>query len=160
MQVKSFLCVTEQNWVERIPVYKPLYINCPIEWTHRSDDGGSTSETSVNFYQTTWRNNRVDSHLLIRGALFFKNPSSWNNLNLLIIVFISYCPTLRLVDYILTISLHVMSVLNVWYRRHVDIETRQYYFMINRWGFTVLNVVILVKTIYRLLRRSNNRFII
>jgi hypothetical protein len=26
----------------------------------------STSETSVNFYQTTWRNNPEDSHLHIR----------------------------------------------------------------------------------------------
>jgi hypothetical protein len=28
-------------------------------------EAASTSETSVNFYQTTWRNNPEDSHLLI-----------------------------------------------------------------------------------------------
>jgi hypothetical protein len=36
-----------------------------MEQSHRPDDGGSkhTSETSVNFYQTTRRNNPEDSHL-------------------------------------------------------------------------------------------------
>jgi hypothetical protein len=29
-------------------------------------DAASTSETSVNFYQTTWRNNLEDSHLHTR----------------------------------------------------------------------------------------------
>jgi hypothetical protein len=29
----------------------------------------STSETSVNFYQTTWRNNPEDSHLQDRSTL-------------------------------------------------------------------------------------------
>jgi hypothetical protein len=33
---------------------------------HRPDDGGSTSETSVNVYQTTRRYNPEDSHLHTR----------------------------------------------------------------------------------------------
>jgi hypothetical protein len=37
---------------------------------HGPDDGGRrTSETSVNFYQTTRRNNPEDSHLQPQGSL-------------------------------------------------------------------------------------------
>jgi hypothetical protein len=39
------------------------------------DDGGSTSETSVNFYQTTWRNNPEDSHLNAPNSLNIYKPS-------------------------------------------------------------------------------------
>jgi hypothetical protein len=34
-------------------------------------EAASTSETSVNFYQTTWRNNPIDSHL--RNIIFVEN---------------------------------------------------------------------------------------
>jgi hypothetical protein len=31
-------------------------------------DGSDTSETSVNFYETTWRNNTKDSHLQLKSS--------------------------------------------------------------------------------------------
>jgi hypothetical protein len=37
-------------------------------------EAASTSETSVNFYQTTWRNNPEDSHLHTRRRENLKSP--------------------------------------------------------------------------------------
>jgi hypothetical protein len=39
------------------------YLSCCDELHHPDDEAASTSEMSVNFYQTTWRNNPEDSHL-------------------------------------------------------------------------------------------------
>jgi hypothetical protein len=42
----------------------------------------STSETSVNFYQTTWRSIPEDSHLYIRRYVNMKSRSyKWGNLS-------------------------------------------------------------------------------
>jgi hypothetical protein len=45
-------------------------------------EAASTSETSVNFYKSTWRNNPEDSHLNTRRRENLKSHSSVITLNL------------------------------------------------------------------------------